>query len=84
MASPPRLIAFMGPTGTGKSSFISELAPGATTVGHSLFSCTGDVILVETVIDGVPCTLIDTPGFDDTEKSDTATLRLISNYLEVA
>ncbi|KZW01605.1 P-loop containing nucleoside triphosphate hydrolase protein, partial [Exidia glandulosa HHB12029] len=74
----------MGPTGCGKSSFISALAPGAAAVGHKLVSCTSEVHLVQTTIDGVPCVLIDTPGFDDTTNSDTNTLRLIANYLELA
>ncbi|KZV92529.1 P-loop containing nucleoside triphosphate hydrolase protein [Exidia glandulosa HHB12029] len=85
MAAPhPCLIAVMGPTGCGKSSFISALAPGAAVVGHKLVSCTSEVHLVQTTIDGVPCVLIDTPGFDDTKNSDTNTLRLIANYLEIA
>ncbi|EJD50969.1 P-loop containing nucleoside triphosphate hydrolase protein [Auricularia subglabra TFB-10046 SS5] len=74
----------MGPTGSGKSSFISSLAPGAARVGHKLVSCTAEVQLVDAVIDGVHVILIDTPGFDDTHNSDTNTLRLIANFLEIS
>lgn len=80
----PCLIAVMGPTGAGKSSFISSLAPGAAKVGHKLVSCTAEVQLVEANIEGVHCILIDTPGFDDTRHSDTNTLRLIANFLEIS
>lgn len=80
----PCLIACMGPTGSGKSSFISSLAPGAARVGHKLVSCTAEVQLVDALIDGVHVILIDTPGFDDTHNSDTNTLRLIANFLEIS
>jgi predicted GTPase len=33
-------------------------------------------------IHGKTVTLIDTPGFDDTNRSDTDILRAIANYLE--
>ena len=35
----PELIAVMGPTGTGKSTFISKLAGREMNIGHDLSSC---------------------------------------------
>lgn len=35
----PMAIAIMGPTGTGKSTFISKLAGREMKIGHSLSSC---------------------------------------------
>ena len=45
-------------------------------------SCTAEVKLAnEFILDGRPVTLIDTPGFDDTSKSDTEILRIIAAFL---
>jgi len=47
-----------------------------------LISCTAEVQLAdEFTIDGRPVILIDTPGFDDTNKSDTDILKLIAAFL---
>ena len=48
-----------------------------------LESCTDEVQLADTfTLDGQPVVLIDTPGFDDTNKSDTDILKLIAAFLE--
>ena len=45
-------------------------------------SCTVDVKLAdEFTVDGRTVILIDTPGFDDTSKSDADLLKLIAAYL---
>ena len=45
-------------------------------------SCTASVQLTdEFTLDGHPVVLIDTPGFDDTNKSDTDILKLIAAFL---
>ena len=36
---PPTVIAVMGPTGTGKTTFISKLAGREMNIGHNLSSC---------------------------------------------
>ena len=51
-------------------------------VGMNLESCTAEVQLADTfILDGQPVILIDTPGFDDTNKSDTDILKLIAAFL---
>ncbi|KAI1291428.1 P-loop containing nucleoside triphosphate hydrolase protein [Xylaria venustula] len=61
------LIAVMGMTGSGKTTFISKVT-GRTdlNIGHSLTSCTRDIEVIETTIDGRVVRFVDTPGFSDT------------------
>lgn len=72
----------MGVTGAGKSSFISLLCDTKIEIGHNLQSCTRAVqvhackIYPERTI-----YLIDTPGFDDTQRSDTEILRELAGWL---
>ena len=62
--------------------FINRASGSTLRVGKGLESCTDDVHTVDPfTLDGVPVTLIDTPGFDDTTKSDTDILKLIAAYL---
>ncbi|KAL5357063.1 P-loop containing nucleoside triphosphate hydrolase protein [Aspergillus floccosus] len=76
------LIAVIGVTGAGKTTFISR-ATGNTDleIGRGLESCTKDVLPVPCTIDGTRVVLIDTPGFDDTYESDADIMQLIANYL---
>ncbi|KDR68534.1 hypothetical protein GALMADRAFT_1034423 [Galerina marginata CBS 339.88] len=75
-------IAVMGPTGTGKTSFINLLSGSNLRVGSELESCTSDVQISEPFeLDSQVVTLIDTPGFDDTRLSDTNVLNMIAAYL---
>ena len=68
----------MGVTGSGKSTFISLLAQEPVKVGHSLESCTTEVEIFSFIKDdGRVGYLIDTPGFDDTTRSDTDILKEI-------
>jgi len=51
-------------------------------IGVNLESCTAEVQLAdEFTLDRRPVILIDTPGFDDTNKSDTDVLKLIAAFL---
>ncbi|KAF8157123.1 P-loop containing nucleoside triphosphate hydrolase protein [Crassisporium funariophilum] len=79
------IIAVMGPTGSGKSTFIkiaTGLDPG---VGHSLESRTSTV---NTITLSFPeyseCNVVfvDTPGFDDTKKPDAEILQMIATWLQ--
>ncbi|KAL4062053.1 P-loop containing nucleoside triphosphate hydrolase protein [Scleroderma yunnanense] len=71
----------MGPTGAGKSSFISQVTGQVDGVGHKLTSCTSDIGVTRCMILGSPVVLVDTPGFDDTNKPDLQILEMISDWL---
>ncbi|QPC59518.1 hypothetical protein HYE67_001749 [Fusarium culmorum] len=75
-------IALMGITGSGKSSFISKCTDKSATIGHDMISCTSivDVYPYEVTSD-FTVYLIDTPGFDDTGRSDTEVLSEIAAWL---
>lgn len=84
MANPNReiRIAVMGATGSGKSTFINKASGSTLPVGRGLESCTSEVRTSRSfVVSGRVVTLIDTPGFDDTSRSDTDILTMIAAYL---
>ncbi|KDQ53012.1 hypothetical protein JAAARDRAFT_39726 [Jaapia argillacea MUCL 33604] len=89
------VIAIMGPTGSGKSNFVDTLMKQKGTrdqrSGKSLKSCTDKVQAVQLppalVTRHLPGTtervvLVDTPGFDDTNKTDMDILNMIGIWLE--
>ncbi|KAL4077613.1 P-loop containing nucleoside triphosphate hydrolase protein [Scleroderma citrinum] len=83
-----KVIAVMGSTGVGKSSFIQNSVPPRLStkvkVGHSLRSETNKVQPVSWVNeDGTRVKLVDTPGFDDSRAgmTDAKVLIMIANFL---
>ncbi|KAG9092436.1 hypothetical protein FRC06_011920 [Ceratobasidium sp. 370] len=81
----PTLIAVFGATGTGKTTFVNDASGGDLQIGDDLQACTQDVAVSHRFqIDGRDICLIDTPGFDDTELSDTEVLQRISGFLSTA
>lgn len=79
----PCLIAVMGCTGAGKSSFI-RLVTGASNVqvGHNLTSETSEVACHSFTHRGRTITLVDTPGFDDSDLSDRDILMKLLAWLK--
>ncbi|KLU90969.1 hypothetical protein MAPG_09494 [Magnaporthiopsis poae ATCC 64411] len=71
----------MGMTGSGKSSFVSSCTGRDVVVGHGLQSCTSDIMIFDFDLDGHKVYLVDTPGFNDTHKSDAETLATVATYL---
>ena len=62
--------------------FINLVSGSNLPVGETLRSCTADVQTSPPFeLAGRNVTLIDTPGFDDTLKTDTEILKLISTFL---
>ncbi|TCD63736.1 hypothetical protein EIP91_004987 [Steccherinum ochraceum] len=79
------VIAIMGATGAGKSTFINLLAGTDFGVGAGLKSCTKGIEVSPPFISGGRrVTLVDTPGFDDTNLSDTEVLTMIALFLSQA
>ena len=72
------LIIVAGVTGSGKSSFIESLvAGGGIEIGHDLLSCTSAIDFFPLQHhSGRRIFLVDTPGFDDTYKTDGEILQV--------
>jgi energy-coupling factor transporter ATP-binding protein EcfA2 len=77
------VIAVMGPTGSGKSTFINVATGVDAGVGHELESCTSEIGIIKMVFPGSNIVFVDTPGFDDTKRSDSDILKMISDWLEI-
>ncbi|OCH84690.1 P-loop containing nucleoside triphosphate hydrolase protein [Obba rivulosa] len=76
------LVAVMGQSGAGKSTFINLLSGSSFAVGHDLDSSTMEVRLSRPFeLDGRRVRLVDTPGFDDSSKSDAEILTQIADFL---
>lgn len=58
-------------------------AAAPVNVGHGLKSHTVDINPVRAVIDARECILIDTPGYDDTGRSDVEILRATADFLQI-
>ncbi|KAH9942741.1 hypothetical protein B0H21DRAFT_823964 [Amylocystis lapponica] len=70
-----KLIAVMGPTGSGKTTFINLVSGSKLRVGYGLESCTSEIELAQFELGGQLITLIDTPGFDDTQRTQADILK---------
>ena len=77
------LFSARGPTDPLTSTQFINLVSGSNLpVGEGLLSCTAEVKMSPSFeLAGYHVTLIDTPGFDDTFKTDTEILKLISAFL---
>ncbi|KAF2163636.1 hypothetical protein M409DRAFT_25824 [Zasmidium cellare ATCC 36951] len=76
-------IAVMGVTGSGKSTFIQKASQQKVAIGHDYTSLTSEVVSYDFEMDGHSISLIDTPGFNDTLRSEAQVLTEIANYLEI-
>ncbi|KAF9259855.1 hypothetical protein L218DRAFT_963229 [Marasmius fiardii PR-910] len=78
----PTRIMLVGGTGTGKTTFINVASGGNFSIGNGLQSCTRDVAEAPPFLIGDrEVILVDTPGLDDTTRSDAEILSVIANYL---
>lgn len=71
-------ILLAGLTGSGKSTLISHLTNDLVKIGHDLNSCTSEITTYTVNISGHVVRLIDTPGFDDSDRSDSDILGVIA------
>lgn len=76
-------IAVMGMTGVGKSSFVRILTGSDVPVGHGIESRTTTLSGYSFEHGQYVINLIDTPGFNDTNKSDTEILEEIAIWLNL-
>ncbi|EMD32149.1 hypothetical protein CERSUDRAFT_109041 [Gelatoporia subvermispora B] len=82
MADSEVIVAVMGATGSGKTTFINLVSGANFATNDGLRSCTAEVQTSKSfALLGRQVTLIDTPGFDDTTRSDTDILKVIADYL---
>lgn len=75
------IIAVMGITGTGKSTFIQKITKKDVKIGEGTQSQTQDVDYYGTTIQGTEVWFIDTPGFDDSGRTDAQILEQIGSWL---
>ncbi|KAH7360313.1 P-loop containing nucleoside triphosphate hydrolase protein [Rhexocercosporidium sp. MPI-PUGE-AT-0058] len=66
------IIAVMGVTGAGKSTFIANVTGQDVQVGNTMDSCTTEPEIFETTLNDKKVFFIDTPGFDDSSGLDDA------------
>ncbi|PPR03421.1 hypothetical protein CVT24_012690 [Panaeolus cyanescens] len=79
-----KIVVAMGMTGAGKSNFI-EKAGGIVRIdpnAHLLESRTQSIQAYKVHINGHKLILVDTPGFNDTHRSDYEILKTIATWLE--
>ncbi|KAI8633025.1 P-loop containing nucleoside triphosphate hydrolase protein [Xylariaceae sp. FL1651] len=75
------MILVMGVTGSGKSRFVNLLRGGSVEEGRGLSSITQECQIVRVRIGSELVYIVDTPGFDDTTKSDAEILEQITKFL---
>ncbi|SPJ82036.1 uncharacterized protein FTOL_09441 [Fusarium torulosum] len=76
-----RFFLVTGMTGAGKSSLVAHCTGHIATLSHGLHSCTNNIDVFEHTVKGQRVFLIDTPGFNDTTRSDVETLEILATYL---
>lgn len=77
-------VALMGVTGSGKSSFIKLCSTSSQEIeiGHTLDPCTTTINVYQCQYNAsTKINLIDTPGFDDANRTDAEVLREITPWL---
>ena len=65
--------------------FINSATGGSVRVGHELESCTTEIGIVKCQFPektGLDVVFVDTPGFDDTNKSDLEILEMVAEWLK--
>ncbi|KAK0645442.1 P-loop containing nucleoside triphosphate hydrolase protein [Cercophora newfieldiana] len=74
-------ILLIGVTGAGKSTFAACASGKEVEIGHSIDPCTQDPEAVCFQLGNDQIILIDTPGFDDTERTDIEILQALVKWI---
>ncbi|EED77433.1 predicted protein, partial [Postia placenta Mad-698-R] len=72
----------MGTTGSGKTTFTNLVSGSSLPVGTTLESSTKEIQFAKFELDGEHIVLIDTPGFDNTDRSQADVLNQFATFLE--
>ncbi|KAK3950022.1 P-loop containing nucleoside triphosphate hydrolase protein [Pseudoneurospora amorphoporcata] len=81
MRSSDLVVLVIGMTGSGKSRFVTKLTGHDAGEGHDLQSCTISVDLYSYTENGRRIFVADTPGFNDTHRSDVEILKDVAFLL---
>ncbi|KAJ4269844.1 hypothetical protein NW762_001513 [Fusarium torreyae] len=76
-----RFFLVTGMTGSGKSTFVSMCTGQDAHISHGLCSCTKTINVFPYADGRQRIYLVDTPGFNDTTRSDVDTLKILATYL---
>lgn len=76
------IVLVLGLTGAGKTTFINHITKSNFAVGHGMDACTTTAYHAIAKIDGVNVAFVDTPGFDDPEKSDADVLIDVTTWID--
>ncbi|PPQ63289.1 hypothetical protein CVT24_006814 [Panaeolus cyanescens] len=79
------IIALMGPTGSGKSTFLNTATGASVAIGKDLSSCTSSIVPIRIPLPSDPSRnliLVDTPGFDNSKFSDVGVMKMIAEWLK--
>ncbi|KAL9087902.1 MAG: hypothetical protein Q9165_006464 [Trypethelium subeluteriae] len=80
--APEIIIAVMGQTGSGKSHFVQNITRREdVVVGHTHQSETQSVQAYPITVEDRLLTFVDTPGFDDTSRSDIEVLAEVATWM---
>ncbi|KAK1752622.1 GTP-binding protein A [Echria macrotheca] len=79
--SRPVMVVIVGMTGAGKSTFTSLASGQQVKIGDGLEPCTQDPRAVRFMLDEREVILIDTPGFDDSQRNDLEILEDIAKWM---
>ena len=77
------IILVLGLTGAGKTTFINHVAQQLEPrpVGHGMTACTTSAEVILARVGGVGVVLVDTPGFEDPERSDAEVLINVTTWM---